>query len=53
MQIVKRERPKLFNEVFKIFAPQVRSEINKTRKVLESTNKLPGWCFLHVENLEI
>ena len=49
MQLVKEERPNLFSEVFKVSAPQVRNELNKTRKVLESERKFLGWCFLHVD----
>uniref|UniRef100_A0A7C4NSC1 CRISPR system Cms protein Csm5 n=1 Tax=Thermodesulfobacterium geofontis TaxID=1295609 RepID=A0A7C4NSC1_9BACT len=49
MQLVKDDRPDLFNEIFKISAPQVRSELNKTRKVLETEKKFLGWCFLYVD----
>jgi len=49
MQLVKDDRPDLFNEIFKISAPQVRNELNKTRKVLETEKKFLGWCFLHVD----
>jgi CRISPR-associated protein Csm5 len=48
MQLVKEERPDLFNEIFKVSVPKVRSEINKTRKVLESEGKFLGWCFLYI-----
>jgi len=49
MQLVKEERPDLFSEVFKVSAPQVRNELNKTRKVLETEGKFLGWCFLYVD----
>jgi len=49
MQLVKEERPNLFSEVFKVSAPQVRNELNKTRKVLETEGKFLGWCFLYVD----
>jgi len=49
MQLVKEERPDLFNAIFKVSAPQVRHELNKTRKVVESEGKFLGWCFLYVK----
>jgi CRISPR-associated protein Csm5 len=49
MQLVKEERPDLFDAIFKVSAPQVRYELNKTRKVVESEGKFLGWCFLYVK----
>jgi len=49
MQLIKEERPDLFNAIFKVSAPKVRHELNKTRKVVESEGKFLGWCFLHIE----
>ena len=49
MQLIKDEKPELFNEVFKISVQQVRSELNKTRKILEGEKKFLGWCFLYVD----
>lgn len=48
MQLVKEEREDLFNEVFKLSAPQVRSELNKTRKITDSDSQFLGWCVLYV-----
>ncbi|AEH23201.1 CRISPR-associated RAMP protein, Csm5 family [Thermodesulfobacterium geofontis OPF15] len=49
MQLVKEERPDLFDDIFKVSAPQVRCELNKTRRVVESEGKFLGWCFLYIE----
>jgi len=49
MQLVKEERPDLFDAIFKVSVPQVRHELNKTRKVVESEGKFLGWCFLYVK----
>jgi CRISPR-associated protein Csm5 len=49
MQLVKEERPDLFDAIFKVSAPQVRHELNKTRKVVESESKFLGWCFLYID----
>ena len=49
MQLVKEERPDLFDAIFKVSAPQVRCELNKTRRVVESEGKFLGWCFLYIE----
>ena len=54
MQLVKKEREDLFNEIFKFSAPQVRSELkvrselNKTRKITDSDSQFLGWCVLYV-----
>jgi len=49
MQLIKEERPDLFDAVFKVAAPKVRHEFNKTRKVVESERKFLGWCFLYIK----
>lgn len=49
MQLIKEERPDLFNAIFKVSAPKVRHELNKTRKVVESEKKFLGWCFLNIK----
>jgi CRISPR-associated protein Csm5 len=49
MQLIKEERPDIFNAIFKVSAPKVRHELNKTRKVVESEGKFLGWCFLYIK----
>jgi len=49
MQLIKEERPDLFNAVFKVSAPKVRHELNKTRKVVETEKKFLGWCCLYIK----
>ncbi|PMP97176.1 MAG: hypothetical protein C0169_03780, partial [Thermodesulfobacterium geofontis] len=50
MQIVKKEKPDLFEKVFRISVPKERPEVNKTRKILDPESTFPGWCFLHIED---
>ncbi len=47
MLMVKRERPELFERIFKLSVPKPRAIPNKTRKVLKES--LPGWCFLYIK----
>jgi len=49
MQLIKEERPDIFNAIFKISAPKVSHELNKTRKIVESEGKFLGWCFLYIK----
>jgi len=47
MLMVKREKPELFERIFKLSVPKPRAIPNKTRKVLKES--LPGWCFLYIK----
>jgi CRISPR-associated protein Csm5 len=49
MQLIKEERPDIFNAIFRVSAPKVSHELNKTRKVVESEKKFLGWCFLYIK----